>query len=345
MMTRPLLLITHPVDLGNSAYERNFSAVFRLAGDVEHVSFAAGDLGTNYARPLARIASLLRRATGGMALRDAFARARREDRKVVIQGMSAALFTLPFRRGLRTFVILDWTRKLYEPILGVRMSPGWLTRVHRHVMLSTEALICLTDAARESLQRDYGVPEHRILRAPAPFEVEKYRVSATLGSPLRLLFVGGDFIRKGGDILLEWYARRARPEVTLTLVTQAEITPPPGVRLLKNDARAGGFTDYADYDVLAIPSRCDGYPVVLGEAASAGLAIATTANALGAPEIVEPGRNGFIAGSASEFSRLLDELIASPGLVEKYKCHSRHKMLAHFTPEACWRTIEGLIFS
>jgi hypothetical protein len=343
-MTRSILLITHPVDLGNAAFERNLRATFRLAGDLEHVPFAAGDLGTNYGDRTAWAISLLRRAQETLALRDVFARARREARTVVIQGISAAFFTTPLRRGLRTFIIVDWTRKLYEPILGLPMSPSWLTWLHRQTMLSAEAIICLTDAVSASVRLDYRLPKHRVWRARMPFDVDKSRVSTRLGDPLRILFVGGDLRRKGGDILLDWYASRGRTRATLTLVTPAEITPPTGVRLLRNDPRAGGFADYADYDVLALPSRCDAYPQVLGEAASAGLAIATTAHALGAPEIVEPGCNGFIARSAEEFKALLDELCAAPPLVEAYKAHSRRRMLAEFTPGACWEGVEQLIF-
>jgi glycosyltransferase involved in cell wall biosynthesis len=343
-MKRSILLITHPVDLGNAAFQRNLCATFRLGGDLDHVAFAAGDLGTNYGARAARALSLWRRAHDAFALRDAFRRARREARAVVIQGVSAALFTAPLRRGLRTFIIVDWTRKLYEPILGSPMSPPWLTRLHRNTMLSAEAIVCLTEAVSASVQHDYRLPQHRVWRARMPFGVDKFRVSTRLGDPLRILFVGADLTRKGADILLDWYAAQGRTRAALTLVTSAEMTPPPRVRLLRNDPRAGGFVDYADYDVLALPSRCDAYPQVLGEAASAGLAIATTAHALGAPEIVEPGRNGFIARSADEFKTQLDELCAAPRLVEAYKANSRRRMLAEFTPAACWERFERRIF-
>jgi hypothetical protein len=342
-MSQGLLVITHPVDLGNLAFEQSLLAAVRFADDFNHLSFAAGDLGAARGHRT-QISTLVRRVSSAWALRNAFLQARLANRAVLLQGISPALFTLPIRRGLRTFIILDWTRKLYEPIFKTSMSNPMLTRLHRRIMLSVDGLICLTDAVLDSLRLDYQIPERLLLRARMPFQVEKYQVSRTLGSPLRLLFVGGNFQRKGGDILLDWYSSRNRQNVSLTLVTQSSVVVPHGVALIKNDPAAGGFDKYSDFDILALPTRCDAYPQVIGEAACAGLAIATTKNALGAPEVVEPGCNGFIADSPAQFVKMLDQLVSSPQLVEGYKSYSRRKMVSEAAPDICWNAIRGHIF-
>ncbi|MFM7370000.1 MAG: glycosyltransferase, partial [Sphaerospermopsis kisseleviana] len=46
-----------------------------------------------------------------------------------------------------------------------------------------------------------------------------------------------------------------------------------------------------------MPTNCDSYPSVLGEAACAGLAILTTKNALGADEVIINGENDYICDS------------------------------------------------
>jgi Glycosyl transferases group 1 len=340
--TRKVLLITHPVDLGNAAYARNFVAMANLAGDMEHAEFAPGDLST-IRGGAPSVGTLVRRARSAYSLRRKFSRARQEGRVVIIQGLSAALFTAPFRYRLRCFVIIDWTRKLHKPALKRSLTGPGVTFVHRCAMLSVDRLICLTDAVRDHLRDEYHIPQRRLARLRAPYQVDKYRVSNSLGSPLRILFVGGDFYRKGGDVLVNWYVSRHRDDIALTLVTQTDISAPPGVVVLRNNA-AAGFADYADFDILALPTRQDSYPVVIGEAAASGLAIATTNKALGAPDIVQPGQNGFIAGSASEFGRQLDELVSSPERVAAYKANSRAKMLAEATLEICWRGIEQIVF-
>jgi hypothetical protein len=155
MVTQKLLLITHPVDLGNAAYERNLAAMLDVTGfETRHVSFAPGDLGADHGRRSVRIASQARRALNAATLIGILRVARLEGRTVLIQGVSTALFTMPFRRGLRTFVILDWTRKLFEPFLNVTMSPPWVTALHRRAMLSVEGLIGVTDAVLQNLRDD-----------------------------------------------------------------------------------------------------------------------------------------------------------------------------------------------
>ena len=47
----------------------------------------------------------------------------------------------------------------------------------------------------------------------------------------RILFVGGDFVRKGGDSLLKVFRERLRHKAELVLVTRAHVAEEPGVRV------------------------------------------------------------------------------------------------------------------
>ena len=47
--------------------------------------------------------------------------------------------------------------------------------------------------------------------------------------PLRVLFVGGDFVRKGGDLLLEVAKTRLKGKVELYLVTAADVPAEDGI--------------------------------------------------------------------------------------------------------------------
>jgi glycosyltransferase involved in cell wall biosynthesis len=125
-----------------------------------------------------------------------------------------------------------------------------------------------------------------------------------------VLFVGGDFKRKGGDLLIEVCRRSPLNElVELHLVTSADVSPSSNVfvyRGLKPHS-AELLRRYAEADVFALPTRGDCLPMVLGEAMASALPIITTR--MGAqPEAVEEGKSGFVLevdDAAALESRLL----------------------------------------
>ncbi|HVR21585.1 MAG TPA: glycosyltransferase family 4 protein, partial [Polyangiaceae bacterium] len=137
--------------------------------------------------------------------------------------------------------------------------------------------------------------------------------------PLRVLFVGGDFIRKGGDVLLE-ARRRMKSPAELHLVTGAELPDEPGLHVYRGLKPLSPelLRLYAEADVFALPTRGDCLAVVLGEAMAACLPIVTTAVGAHA-EAVENERSGFIVPTddASAVADRLDRLAADPQLARR----------------------------
>jgi glycosyltransferase involved in cell wall biosynthesis len=117
-------------------------------------------------------------------------------------------------------------------------------------------------------------------------------------SPSRpqILFVGGSFARKGGDLLLDVYRRQFADRADLHLVTQ-EPPPdlPPGVFLYSdlspNDARMREL--YARSDLFVLPTNADMSPWVVVEAMATGLPVITT-RVGGIPDMVTDGATGFL---------------------------------------------------
>ncbi len=80
--------------------------------------------------------------------------------------------------------------------------------------------------------------------------------------------------------------------------------------------QADGVALMAGFDIFALPSRYEGFPYVLPEAACRGLPILTMAVG-GAGVVVEEGGNGFIvpqAGGAAALAERLGLLLGDPGL-------------------------------
>lgn len=153
--------------------------------------------------------------------------------------------------------------------------------------------------AGRSMRDDYGVADERIVVAPPGIDLARWpfvdRSKKADGDPVRLLFVGGDFVRKGGDLLLDVFAALPPGSCELHLVTRDPVPPRPHVfvypNFMPNDP---GLRDlYARCDVFVLPTRADVFSLASMEAMATGLPVVTTAIG-GIPEIVDEGLTGFM---------------------------------------------------
>jgi glycosyltransferase involved in cell wall biosynthesis len=174
--------------------------------------------------------------------------------------------------------------------------------------------------AARSLRDDYGIAPERIAVIPPGIDLDRWRPPARTRSrpaPPRLLFVGGDFRRKGGDLLLRVFLRSLSGRAELDLVTQDPVEPAPGVRvhhgLRPNAPRL--LELYAEADVFVLPTRADCFSLASMEAMAAGLPVIST-RVGGIPEIVEQGRSGFLieAGDEGALLQALEALVSSAEL-------------------------------
>lgn len=342
---RKVLLVTYPVDLGSATLAANLVAMLEGRVDLAHHVFSPEEtpeagprLGTGR-KALLRLASM-------KGLRAACLRARAEGCTILFQQTGAALFSLPFTRGLKTWVMLDWTRKLFEPITGLNHSNPLVTALHRRMFASVTGVLPFTEPVRRCLVEDYGVAPERARKVPMPFDVERIApATPNPAGPLRLLFVGGDFARKGGDRLVRWFLAHRGAPVELTVMTQSAVDLPPGVRVVRNDPARTAAALLCRHDLFVLPTRRDAFPLAIGEAASAGLGVVTSHHALGAREVVEEGVNGHVVEGEEALHAVLSRLVADRAAVERYKVASRRKMLARFSLAAAFSQLEEAIES
>lgn len=174
--------------------------------------------------------------------------------------------------------------------------------------------------AARSLVTDCGVPEHRVQVLPPGIDLARWSRLArvrTEGEPVRLLFVGGDFARKGGDLLLDVFSRRFQDRCELHLVTRNAIPERRGVHVYRdfgpNDPGLRAL--YARCDVFVLPTRADCFSLASLEAMATGLPVITTAVG-GIPEIVAEGLSGFLIApnDGAVLAQRLDALITSENL-------------------------------
>lgn len=173
--------------------------------------------------------------------------------------------------------------------------------------------------AARSLLDEYGVDEKRIEIVPPGVDLQLWRQAA--GSPRRagppqVLFVGGDFRRKGGDLLVDWYRCRGRDLSRLVVVSadpEAAAARSLGVEvhtdLSPNSARLRDL--YAGSDVFVMPSRSEPFGIAAVEALASGLPVVATAQG-GLTDIVEDGVNGRLVrpGDGRDLACALEALLA-----------------------------------
>ncbi|MBW4554049.1 MAG: glycosyltransferase family 4 protein [Aphanocapsa sp. GSE-SYN-MK-11-07L] len=338
MMKKKLLLVTFPVDFGSKTFEKRYIDFFENYVDLKVYRFVPDQFVPTQKYPnsfLRFFSTVGKRSLASIELQKQVREANREGRSILFQGVSPALFAYPATERNSSCIVTDWTRKLYEAIDGKTMSPSWLTFIHKQVLNSQKYVIGLTDAVLEEIVRDYDVPQNKLRKGRLPFSVD---LDLFTPSPnrnegiVKILFVGGDFQRKGGDVLLNWFANQHEPHLQMTMVTGHHPGNFKNVTVQTN-VQYGGTQHielFKGHDIFVLPTKCDAYPSVIGEAACAGLSVLTTKNALGASEVIQNAVNGYICNSQEELLDQLSLLVQNKTLIESMKQSSRQIMEKNF---------------
>jgi glycosyltransferase involved in cell wall biosynthesis len=260
------------------------------------------------------------------ALNTALGRQRHDA--LVFHTQVTALFSVGLMRRLPTVVSMDATPLNYDRVgeyyghrpAGASFLDRRKFQMNRAVFDAAASLVTWSDWARDSLVEDYATDPSKIhVLAPgaahAYFALGERRAHRSVNTPRspRILFVGGDFERKGGPLLLE-----ALPDgAELHVVTSRAVAPRPNVHvhpgLTANSPELLRLFEEADLFVL--PSYAECLAVVLMEASAACLPIITTdVGAL--REAVDPGQSGFVisAGDGAALRRGIETLIADADL-------------------------------
>jgi glycosyltransferase involved in cell wall biosynthesis len=265
----------------------------------------------SYVKAALRARLEVRAALGG-GLPDAF----------MFNTQKPALFCPDYLRARPTVISLDVTPRQYDAMADLYEhtpdSPGVVRnlkhRANRHVFRSARRLLPWSHWVKRSLVDDYGIPPERIAVIPPGADTERWHPApkATDG-PVRLLFVGGNFIRKGGGLVLDWF--RHAPEAQgceLHLVTRDAVDAAPGVSvyngLQNNSPELIALAQSCA--VFVLPTQADCFSIASIEAMAAGLPVVTT-DVGGIADIVTSGENGYLVppGDGAALAEALRPLV------------------------------------
>lgn len=238
---------------------------------------------------------------------------------LMTQGNAYAMLDARPRCAARFAVNIDGTAA--QDVREFGFSPvarAPFIKAERRMFDAADLIVCRNGWAPRSLRVDYAVPEDRIRLARNSIDVpEAHRWDGKgreHGGLPRLVFVGNQWKRKGGDLAVRLHQKHFADRAELHVFSQK-----PRVDRSARNVVWHGFVEreslmnewLPSMDVFLLPSREDMLPWAALEAASVGLPIvAANVGAMG--EVVLDGESGVLCepGSEESFARAVERLLA-----------------------------------
>lgn len=248
-----------------------------------------------------------RMAASHHALRQVTAKHAQEPYQAIVVNTQSVGLSFPRWRGCppllvcldATFQQLAKTPWFAPGTIGRLAAPlmlAWLFKREMQLFRKAHYLLPWSEAAARSLRDHYGIKSHKIRILPPSVgnPVTRHKVKPP-GQKRQILFMGGDFKRKGGPVLLEAFRSHLRKDWELHIVTQSEVQEEPGLVLHRGVARGSEawIRHWQDADLFILPSIMETFGIVLVEALSFGVPVISS-RAGAAEEILDNGRMGLL---------------------------------------------------
>ena len=239
-----------------------------------------------------------------------------------------ALLSTKTMKAIPTVVSLDATPKNVDTVgsaynhapSGNPLLESLKNTLNRRTFRSASHLITWCEWAKSSLISDYGISADKITVIPPGIDLETWAVQNQKPEDrkkLNLLFVGGDFKRKGGAYLMEAFASGLSETCELDIVTREDVATGGNPNIRIHHGLNSNHPDlrklYSNADVFVFPTLGDCMPIAIMEAMAAGLpVIATNVGALS--EEVENGVTGIVipTNNSGAIVEAVNEILDNP---------------------------------
>jgi glycosyltransferase involved in cell wall biosynthesis len=242
----------------------------------------------------------------------------RDHFDAVIAYENSALYTFQTAKKIGAKCILD-AASLHRLEADRRVAGGprkaYKARVDlckdREVMLA-DCIFAISELAADSYRANIG-SEKCVKTIPLGVDTERFKPGVELKSnytalePFTFIFVGSGTVRKGFDFILESMERLLSEGLSFRLSVAGIIDRSllSGRERVLNNIREYGMVRHNELpsvlrsaQCLLLPSRVDAFGLVVPEAMACGVP-AIVSDMVGAKELIEEGRNGFIVPSGN----------------------------------------------
>ncbi len=249
--------------------------------------------------------------------------------------------------GIPGFIYTDYTAALSNrrrtperaPFTDDKEYHKWIA-LERRAYGRAKHIFVRSRLVRHSLVNDYAVRPDKITVVGGGVNLPKLpEIPQRQGEVRHILFIGKDFYRKGGDVLLLAFARLREqiPDVRLTMVTNfpdsAALLPLEGVTICPPTWDRTVINQYfTQADIFVLPSRLETWGDVLLEAMAFGLpCVSMEDEATG--EIVIGDKTGFVVPQQrpGALASALLRLCQSPALARQMGAAGRQRVASQFT--------------
>ncbi len=242
------------------------------------------------------------------------------------------------RAAARPFVVYtDWTHALqarHSPLTSARTAArrrsleAETARLARHVFTTSEV-------ARRSFIEDYGCDPQSVTAVGGGANTLAAGPRSAPNGPPRALFVGYDFERKGGGLVLDAWpeVRRRVPDAELLIAGPRPRTAgESGVRWLGPVERKDLPALYRSATAFVLPSQLEPWGFVFHEAMGQGVPC-IGARAFAMAEIIDEGASGLLVapGDRAQLAAALVELLGDRARAQQMGEEGRRRVAANYT--------------
>lgn len=243
-------------------------------------------------------------------------------------------------------VFVDWTRSLshreypaWSPIVSPKKIKRWL-ELEGDLYRNACNVFTPSNYTRNSLIADYSVDENKVIvvgYGPTLETIPEENYKNECNNKT-ILFVGFDFQRKGGLLLLEAFkkVKKVIGGAKLIIVSQYQVNPDikeDGIVFYDSKTKRDDVLKlFKEASLFVLPSICEPFGLVLLEAMAYKLpCVGTSIDAI--PEIIEDEKTGFLV-PANDSTTLADKivfLLKNPELAKKMGEAGFRRMKEKFT--------------
>ena len=264
-----------------------------------------------------------------------------------------ALLSVDFMKNLPTVVSIDLTgvqasQEKTDPSFRWTHTPNVL--LEKKVYEAAARIITISEFARKSVIEDYNIDSEKVKTIHSSVKLEKFssidRATKAANKRYKILFVGGDFQRKGGEDVLAVFLTTFSELAELHLVTSTPIECQHPHVFIHQHIQAYSpewLNLYERADVFVMPTYGDAFATVFLEAMAAGLPVIAS-QLTQIYEVVSDGETGFLvpSGDRHALACKIRHLIENPTLGREMGAKGRRVAEQKFNAQTNFKTLESI---
>lgn len=246
---------------------------------------------------------------------------------VIFNGYQNLIAQLILHTQARKIPCIFWGEKMVAAAGGIK---GRLQHVLSKGLEQCQAIVAIGSKAEQDYKQRF--PGKPIFNIPYYCDLSSFsgEIPERPRVPVTILFCGQMIQRKGLDLLLQAFTQVIQSGLSARLLLVGREAELPQM-LQALDPTVKQQIDYAGFqapdelprffqraDLFVLPSRYDGWGVVVNQALGAGLPMICSDAVGAADDLIQPGLNGdiFPSGDANALANALTQYLKQPALIQ-----------------------------